>query len=59
MKSLERWLVLVLCAALALQLFFVLRIVLAAWWDPQSTSLQRSEMWRIWHQSSQQRPWQQ
>ncbi|WP_312568379.1 monofunctional biosynthetic peptidoglycan transglycosylase [Comamonas sp.] len=59
MKAFERWLVLVLCAALALQLFFVLRIVLAAWWDPQSTSLQRSEMWRIWHQSSQQRPWQQ
>lgn len=59
MKAFERWLVFVLCAALALQLFFVLRIALAAWWDPQSTSLQRSEMWRIWQQSSQQRPWKQ
>ena len=59
MKALERWLLLVLCAALALQLFFVLRIALAAWWDPQSTSLQRSEMWRIWQQSGLQRPWQQ
>ncbi len=59
MKALERWLLLVLCAALALQLFFVLRIALAAWWDPQSTSLQRSEMWRIWQQSGLQRTWQQ
>lgn len=59
MKAFERWLVFVLCAALALQLFFVLRIALAAWWDPQSTSLQRSEMWHIWQQSSQQRPWKQ
>ncbi|MBF6631158.1 MAG: monofunctional biosynthetic peptidoglycan transglycosylase [Comamonas sp.] len=59
MKALGRWLILLVCAALALQLFFVLRIALAAWWDPQSTSFQRSEVWRIWHQSAQQRPWQQ
>ena len=59
MKALERWLVLVLCAAFALQLFFILRIALAVWWDPQSTSLQRSEMWRIWHQSAQERGWKQ
>ena len=59
MKALGRWLLLVLCALLALQLFFVLRIALAVWWNPQSTSVQRSEMWRIWHQSAQQRPWQQ
>ena len=59
MKALGRWLAIVLCAAVALQLFFVLRIALAAWWDPQSTSMQRSEMWRIWHQSAQQRPWKQ
>lgn len=59
MKALVRWLVFVLCAALALQLFFIARIALAAWWDPQSTSFQRSEMWRIWQQSVQQRPWQQ
>ena len=59
MKSLGRWLLLVLGAAVALQLFFVLRIALATWWDPQSTTFQRSEAWRIWHQSAQQRPWQQ
>ena len=59
MKALVRWLLLVLCALLALQLFFVLRIALAVWWDPQSTAFQRSEAWRIWHQSVQQRPWQQ
>ncbi len=59
MKALTRWLLLVLCALLALQLFFVLRIALAAWWDPQSTTFQRSEAWRIWHQSVQQRPWKQ
>ena len=59
MHALTRWLLLVLAAFLALQLFFVLRIALAAWWDPQSTAFQRSEAWRIWHQSAQQRPWKQ
>lgn len=59
MKALGRWLAVLLCATLALQLFFIARIALAAWWDPQSTSFQRSEMWRIWQQSAQQRPWQQ
>ena len=37
---------LVLCA-LALQLVFALRIALMAVVDPQSTSFQRSEMWRL------------
>lgn len=32
---------------LALQLFFVLRIAAMRWIDPQSTSFQRSEAWRI------------
>lgn len=59
MKPLRRWLVCALCAAVALQLFFILRIALATWWDPQSTAFERSEMWRIWQQSAQQRPWQQ
>lgn len=57
--ALWRWLGLVVLAAVALQLFFVLRIALAVWWDPASTTFQRSEMWRIWHQSAQQRSWQQ
>ena len=59
MKALARWLALVAVATLALQLFFVLRIALAAWWDPQSTSFQRSEMWRIWQHNAAQRPWKQ
>jgi monofunctional biosynthetic peptidoglycan transglycosylase len=33
--------------ALALQLALVLRIALMAWIDPQSTTFQRSEMWRL------------
>jgi monofunctional glycosyltransferase len=32
---------------LALQIVFVLRIALMAWVDPQSTTFQRSEMWRL------------
>ncbi|MBP7647225.1 MAG: monofunctional biosynthetic peptidoglycan transglycosylase [Comamonas sp.] len=59
MKAFGRWLAIVLCALLALQVFFVARIALAAWWNPQSTTFQRSEMWRTWHQSAQHRPWQQ
>ena len=47
MKSLLRWWLLTLAAALALQLFFVLRIGLMVWVDPQSTSLQRSQAWQI------------
>lgn len=59
MKPLLRWLAWVLCAALALQLFFVGRIAVTAWWNPASTSFERSEMWRIWRDNSQPRPWQQ
>lgn len=59
MKILWRWLAWVLCAALALQLFFLWRIALAVWWDPQSTTFERSEMWRIARQVPQHRPWQQ
>lgn len=45
MKPLLRWLALVLCAAVALQLYFVGRIAAMAVVDPQSTSFQRSEAW--------------
>lgn len=41
------WLGLLLAATLALQLFFVLRIALMAVVDPQSSSFQRSEAWRV------------
>ena len=47
MKGLLRLLALALAAGLALQLFFVVRIALAATLDPQSTAFQRSEAWRI------------
>jgi monofunctional glycosyltransferase len=47
MKAVGRWIALLLLAALALQVFFVLRIALMVWVDPASTSFQRSEAWRI------------
>jgi monofunctional glycosyltransferase len=48
MRPLLRWIALVLLAAAALQIFFLVRIALAATVDPQSTTFQRSEAWRIW-----------
>ena len=47
MKPALRWIGLVLLAGLALQLFFVLRIAAMAAVDPESTTFQRSEAWRI------------
>lgn len=47
MKPLLRWLAFVALAALVLQLFFVARIALMVWLDPQSTAFQRSEAWRL------------
>ena len=47
MRRLGRWLLLVLVAGLALQLFFIGRIALMSAVDPQSTAFQRSEAWRI------------
>lgn len=47
MKALGRLLLLVLCATLLLQLFFVARIAVMAWLDPESTSYQRSEAWQL------------
>lgn len=47
MKSLGRWLMWVLLAGMALQLFFVLRIALMLVIDPQSTAFMRSEAWRV------------
>lgn len=45
MKAVLRWLGLVVCAFVALQLFFVLRIATMAVVNPESTSFQRSEAW--------------
>ena len=47
MKPLWRWLALVALSLIALQLFFVTRIALMLWLDPQSTAFQRSEAWRL------------
>lgn len=47
MRALGRWLVLVAAAALVLQAFFIGRIALMAVLDPQSTTFQRSEAWRL------------
>jgi monofunctional biosynthetic peptidoglycan transglycosylase len=47
MRALLRWLLLLLFAAVALQLFFVIRIATMAVLAPQSTAFQRSEALRI------------
>ena len=46
-SKLLRWLMLVVAAALALQTFFIGRIALMAAVDPQSTTFERSEAWRV------------
>ena len=47
MNAILRWLGLVVIAGIALQLFFVGRVALMAIVDPESTTFQRSEAWRI------------
>lgn len=58
MKALLRWILLLSLSMLALQLYFVLRIALMAVVNPQSTSFERTQIWRI---STQQHrlPWRQ
>ena len=46
LKAISRWLVLVVLALIALQLFFVLRVAMMAVIDPQSTTFQRSQAWQ-------------
>jgi monofunctional glycosyltransferase len=46
-RALARWALLVMLAFLALQLFFVLRIATMVVIDPQSTTFERSEAWRV------------
>jgi monofunctional biosynthetic peptidoglycan transglycosylase len=53
MKAISRWIALVLVAAAVLEFFFLARIALSATVDPQSTSFQRSEAWRITTQKGQ------
>ena len=47
MRQFGRVLALLLVALLSLQVFFVARIALMRWVDPQSTTFQRSEWWRL------------
>ena len=47
MRGLLRWILLLVVGFVALQLFFVLRIAAMIVIDPQSTTFQRSEAWRI------------
>jgi len=47
MRAVLRWVLLALVAGIVLQLFFVVRIALMAAVDPQSTTFQRSEVWRL------------
>src|SRR5262245_50122061 len=46
-RQLARGLALLLVAVVSLQLFFVARVALMRWVDPQSTTFQRSEWWRL------------
>jgi monofunctional biosynthetic peptidoglycan transglycosylase len=58
MRALGRWLLWMLFAAVALQVFFVGRIALMAVLDPQSTAFMRSEAWRIAKQGgASDKPW--
>lgn len=47
MRGLLRWVLCLMVAGLALQLFFIARIAAMAVIDPQSTAFQRSEAWQI------------
>ena len=58
MKGVLRWIGLVLLAGLALEVFFVARIAAMGALDPESTTFQRSEAWRI-VQDKHRLPWQQ
>lgn len=46
-KVVLRWVLLFMVSALCLQLYFVLRIAAMAVWNPESTSFERSQAWRI------------
>jgi monofunctional glycosyltransferase len=54
-----RWLMLLALAGLALQVFFVLRVVSMRWIDPQSTAFERSEIWQLAAQSDKPFVWKQ
>ncbi|HUR87637.1 MAG TPA: transglycosylase domain-containing protein [Ramlibacter sp.] len=49
MKAIARWIAVFLLAGCALEVFFIARIALAATLDPESTTFERSEAFRIAH----------
>jgi monofunctional glycosyltransferase len=49
-RQLLRLLLLLLVACTSLQLYFVARVALMRWVDPQSTTFQRSEIMRLWRE---------
>ena len=53
-----RWALLVICAFLGLQLFFLTKIALMARIAPESTAFERSQAWQIF-QTKQRLPWRQ
>ena len=59
LRILGRWLLWVLLAGFALQLFFVLRVISMRWIDPQSTAFERSEIWQLASQSDKAFVWKQ
>jgi monofunctional glycosyltransferase len=58
-RAIGRWVLLVVLAFIALQLFFVLRIAAMLVVDPQSTAFERSEAWRVLHLSDKPFAWKQ
>jgi monofunctional glycosyltransferase len=54
-----RWVLWVLLATLALQLFFVLRVLSMRWIDPQSTAFERSEIYQVATQQDEVFAWKQ
>ena len=58
-KAITRWIVLVVLAFIALQLFFVLRVALMVVVDPESTTFQRSQLWQQLSSDDRQLHWRQ
>jgi monofunctional glycosyltransferase len=58
-RAWARWALLVVMAFLALQLFFVLRIATMLVIDPQSTTFERSEAWRVLQEPDKSFAWEQ
>ena len=59
MRQFARLLALLLVALASLQVFFVARVALMRWVDPQSTTFQRSEWWRLQHERGARFAWSQ